>query len=130
MKPNGFVEAVEIQIVTRLLEDFKTDASPAAVGQLLKVLEAMTLRQATENHRTRMDRLRADPVEMCRYLGELGHPVDAVPVFLGRAENAELSGEEIAAYTMGRQTRQLEMKAIELTRIRTAMDKVPSRSLK
>ncbi|HVA90661.1 MAG TPA: hypothetical protein VNL71_12565 [Chloroflexota bacterium] len=114
LNPQRILEAHFRQLATRLLVDGDESVVPALVEALKTAQDA----QAAEDHRALLDRLMAEEktVELAQHLGELGENESGLEAFLGR----QPTEEEADALQMGTRRRQLEVRAVQLSRLRKA----------
>jgi hypothetical protein len=90
---------------------------PAATA-VLKLLNDIEQKSLASEHSEAMKNMK--PIELCRYLGELGATKKDVERRLGH----DLSPEEGSVFIDGRRDRQLEVRAIELGQVKRGGAKV------
>ena len=108
-----WMDDVEKEIATSLAKMAKDGSVPAA-SAVLKLLDQKREAAASEAHRAKMASLEDTPIELCRYLGELGQSADDTEKHLGRG----LTMDERAALAHGNRSRLIEVRAIELAAAR------------
>jgi len=91
-----------------------SQGSVPAANAALKLVDQRRQAHAGTLHREKIEDLRTKPLDLCRYLGELGQDDIVATKILGRA----LTEKEEAARVAGAQARKIEIRAIELGRAR------------
>jgi len=116
----GVLDDLERNALTSLVRQAAEGNASAAASALGAVERLRKTRQA-EIHRTRMEELRERPAEFCGYLASLGQTVAQVEARLGR----KMKAAELAAYERATDDRLLEVRAVELGRMRRGDGDVP-----
>ena len=113
----GEVEEKALAALVRQVREGNTAAAKAAL------VESDRLRKTrmAERHRAALDELSEKPVELARYLGTLGLSELEVADRLGR----KLTRRERAAWEQAQDDRLLEVRAVELGRMRRGDGEVP-----
>ncbi|MBC8424471.1 hypothetical protein H8E07_10140 [bacterium] len=96
------------------------DGSVPAANAVLRLLDEQEKAGAAERHTERMESLADSPAELCEYLGELGQPADALANILCRPA----SDDDRDAWKRGQLRRFIEVRAIEMARLRAGAGKV------
>lgn len=94
------------------------DGSVPAANAVLKLLADQEEAGAAERHAARMSELDGDA--LCEYLGELGQGSGSAGALLGR----DLDASEREAWKRGQLRRFIEVRAIEMARLRAGAGKV------
>lgn len=118
------VDALEAGLVGMLAKAARgvppTETAPgtspdfSVVRDLRQIFEQVRDRRAALAHRTEMQRLADRPVQLAEYLGRYGETETGLAKFLNRAPTEP----ELEAFERGTRQRILEVRAIELERLR------------
>ena len=95
------------------------NGNPTAAKAVVDVARHLKSDAASKQHQKKMLQLEDDTLELCRYLGELGATRETVAHHLGRS----MTENEEDAWRHGQRARQLELRAIELERVRIGLEK-------
>ena len=114
------LDELESLALRALIKQAAEGNAQAARGALAEVDRVRKTRMA-EAHRDMMASLSNDGKGMARYLGELGAQWVEFEIHTGRPGTEEEEG----AYIMGQEDRMLEVRAIELARMRRGDGDVP-----
>ena len=108
------LEAKAILALVRMASEGNAGAAASAMTAVQRIRE----KGSAKMHAEKMDSLSTDPVGMCAYLGLLGLSGTEVATRFGR----KLKPEELKAWNQACDDRLLEVRAIELQRMRTNAD--------
>lgn len=100
------------EVVVEAMVRMASQGSVPAAGAVLKVLEQIEDKDATEKHREKVDSLKG--ADLARYFGEIGAEQALVAKHIGR----ELDRSEKRAWKDGRDKRRVEVRAVQLARVR------------
>jgi hypothetical protein len=115
------IEVVESWAMYALMNEQGKQGAVAAAKAALAEADRLRRTQAVDMHREQMKVLADKPVEMARYLAELGLTPEQVQERFGRS----LTDEELVAWAQGQDDRLLEVRVVELTRMRRGEAPVP-----
>lgn len=112
------LDELEAKALAALVRQAREGNATAAASCVAGV-ERLRKTRLAESHRERMSGLEGP--DLCRYLGELGQTRDEVDRRLGR----RMSKAEAEAWRLGEEDRLLEVRAVELGRMRRGDGDVP-----
>ena len=116
------IEEKALLALVRLASEGNAGAATGALGAIEKARKT----RLAQLHNERMAALDGDGVGMAAYLAALGQTVAEVASWLGRP----LSAQEAAAWERARDARLLEVRAVELGRMRRGDGDVPKWALR
>lgn len=97
------------------------EGNAGAAASALQAVERVRKTRLGELHQATLRDLAARPVELCEYLGALGVDLEGVEARIGR----KLKTPERSAWLKGQDDRLLEVRAVELGRMRRGDGDVP-----
>lgn len=110
---DGTSKDLKIGILEAMTTMIGQGSVPAATTAL-KIIEEIEQNEISEDHHSKMSEYKDDTVKLCHYLGYVEEPKSELQRHLGR----EPRGPELQAYKDGRKDRRLEVRAIELARVK------------
>ena len=106
------LETKAILALVRLAAEGNAGAAASALTAVDRVRKV----SLAEMHQRRMDTMAGNPVDLCAYLATLGQTREEVEKWLGR----KMSREEAAAHERSEEALRLEVRAVELGRMRSS----------
>lgn len=116
----GVLDDLERNALTSLVRQ-AAEGNASAAASALGAVERLRKTRHAEIHRERMASLEGNPAELAGYLATLGQSVVQVEARLGR----KMRAAELAAYERATEDRLLEVRAVELGRMRRGDGDVP-----
>ena len=113
------LDELELKALTSLVS-LASEGNAAAANQALVALQRIREHGSAGLHQKRMEALAETPAALCAYLGELGTEIATVEARLGR----KMSREEKVCWSDAQEQRLIEVRAVELSRMR-ATGEVP-----